>query len=348
MNILIFSKNYENYVSGYYHQDLIDSLNKLHNTYIYGPGYKNYSSDLKINDVIKKAAFFLQKIDLIIVSTSWDDDKSDNNVNPCPEINFLDVENIKKVYFLNKEYKKLNLRFKYIKENSFDCVVTVHPNYNKWEKLINTKFFKLPFGISLDRFCDLGLNRKYDFGFSGGLHQSHNDYRFLVKKKLFNPKKIRQKSNKGLPSLFKKNPFKSEYSKYNFFWAEWGARNYNLRSLLPKGKNYVYLLNKCKVFLNTPSAIGIINTRFYELMATKTLIFCPFSNQYGDLLNDMENCIMFKDDMSDFDIKFRLSIDNEELRERIVDRANKDVKRHSYDSRITDLTEKLIKFFELD
>ena len=57
-----------------------------------------------------------------------------------PEINFLDVENIKKVYFLNKEYKKLNLRFKYIKENSFDCVVTVHPNYNKWEKLINTKF----------------------------------------------------------------------------------------------------------------------------------------------------------------------------------------------------------------
>ena len=60
----------------------------------------------------------------------------------------------------------------------------------------------------------------------------------------------------------------------------------------------------------------------------------------------MENCIMFKDDMSDFDIKFRLSIDNEELR-RIVDRANKDVKRHSYDSRITDLTEKLIKFFEL-
>ena len=96
-------------------------------------------------------------------------------------------------------------------------------------------------------------------------------------------------------------------------------------------------MNRTKVFLNTPSAIGIFNTRFFELMATKSLILCPESDTYGEFLQDGHNCIMFKKDLSNFNDKLIQSIEDDNFRKGIISNAYKDVSMHSYLERVKTL-----------
>lgn len=338
-NVLIFSKNYENYVSGYYHQDIIDAFTSLTNVLLYGPGYINYSKKDTFCDVLFKLDVDVADLDLIVFSTSWDEDGSTDCVDPHPRIEVGAVD-IPKVYFLNKEYKKLDLRFEYIKKQKISLVSTVHPSAEEWQAKLNIPFFHLPFGISLDRFKDFGLAKKYDFSFTGGLHASHTDMRFNVKKQLFKDSHLATKSNKGL-SGFLRSPLKEEFEQYKIFWGEWGARNYLGRSILPTGAEYGYFMNQSKVFLNTPSALGVFNTRFFELMATKSLILCPEDSSYGSFLHNQVNCLMFKPDLSDFKKTLTMAIEDDALRECLVANACDGVKKHSYENRIIDLLDRL-------
>lgn len=337
--IIILSKNYENYTSGYYHQDIVDAFQAQANCYLYGEGYPNYNNADDINNVISKSSFDKSNIDLIACSTSWDVDFSMEMVDPHPNIDLSNIGSIPKVYFLNKEYKKLDLRFEYIKKQKFDLVCTVHPNAENWQQKIGYKFLLLPFGISLNRFKDFGLEKIYDFGFTGGLHKSHIDSRILVKKEIFREDAFEQKANHGLPAFLKPNPIKKKYQKYNIYWAEYGARNFNMRSMLPSGKQYAKFLNQFKVFLNTPSAVGIMNTRFFELMATKTLILCPRSDMYMGILEDGKNCVMFNPEMSDFQERLVACIDDGDFRKKVVENASKGIVLHSYINRIKRLIE---------
>jgi len=334
MNVLILSKNFKNYKCGHYHQDIIDAFSDLTNVYLYGPGYDNYEIDDDILDVISKSPFEENNIDLIVSSTSWDKEESSKSVDPHPNINLSEIRNIYKVYFLNKEYKKLGIRFEYIKKQNFDLVCTVHPNAKNWEEEIGVEFLYLPFGISLERFRDFGLEKKYDFSFTGNLHKTHTDSRFLAKKQIFQEGSINSLSNQGWASLFKDEMIKTKFKKYRIFWAEWGARNFFLRSALSNGRKYAQHMNRTKVSLNTPSAIGIFNPRFFELMATKSLILCPKGGNYSGLLKDGENCIMYREDMQDFDEKLIRYIEDDSLRSAIVEKAYKDVSNHSYKKRI--------------
>jgi len=232
-------------------------------------------------------------------------------------------------------------KIEYIKDNKFDMVVTTLPEekHKEWEDNTKTKFVQSHFGVNTKRFKFLNLKKTYDIAFTGSLHKKHNNKRFLVKKELFKINKLNVKSNKGIWRLISiTKPLKEEYQKYNIYWVEWSHLSRNLlgKKLLPFNREYVELLNRSKIFLNTLSAKGIFNTRFFELMATKTLIFCPEDNYYG-LLKDGENCLMFKNDLSNFKEKLKLSIENKTLREKIIENAYKEVKKHSYEQRLRDI-----------
>lgn len=323
----------KDYSSGYYHQDLIDAFEKKANCFFYGPGYPNYSQKDNIDDVIAKSPFN-SDVDLIVVATSWELEAEDvAESDPHPNINLGKISNIPKLFYLNKEYKKLSKKFEYAKKNRFDIVCTVHPDFKRWQDHIGIRFIQLPFGISLDRFRDFGLRKRWDFAFTGALHERHLDFRCRVKKEIFQNNRINQLSTHGLDALFKSSPLKAFYRKYSIFWAEFGARKVTGRPLLPVGVKYAKFLNRCKVFLNTPSAAGIFNTRNFELMATKTLILCPQAD-YSGILKDGENCMMFKHDMSDFRDKFVESVENTNKRSKIVEFAYKNVGNHSYDARV--------------
>ncbi|MFC5078916.1 hypothetical protein VTH8203_01466 [Vibrio thalassae] len=340
MNVILLSKNYSEYKSGYYHADIVGSWVSQTNCFVYGPGYSNYDSSDEISDVIKKSGFKRQEIDLIVFSTSWDEDDREDTVDPHESISVSEYEDIKRVYYLNKEYKKLDLRFEYIRRQNIDVVVTVHPEYKNWEKETGIKFIKSHFAVNLERFNYNNEKKKYDFGFTGGLHLNHLDYRSKVKMEIFKEQSVKVKSNRGLDGIINRGVIKEKYRDYDIYWAEFGAKNILGKSLLPSGEKYANFLRKFNSFLNTPSAIGIFNTRFFELMASKTLILCPRVEEYDGLMIDGVNCVMFNPDMSDFeDILKKSKMEN--YRTPIVENAYRMVKEHTYERRVLNILENI-------
>ena len=333
MNIILLTKNYEKYVSGYYHHDIVNAFNRSGNCHLYGEGYPKYNKEDTIQDVIAKSPFERGEIHLIVVGTSWEDEDSGvEKSDPHPLINLSELE-IPKIFFLNKEYKKLDRKLEYAEKNDFDLVCTVHHDYKKWADQTGLHFIQLPFAADPVRFKDFGLPKKYDFGFTGALHVSHTDIRYNIKCILFDNPKI--KSNLGLCVLFRKNPIKEKFRKYKIYWAEWGSRSIAGRSLLPSGIRYAKFLSSFKTFLSTPSATGIIGTRYFECMATKTLLFCPESEYYGDMFKNDYNCVMFKEDLSDFEEKLDYVLSDAAERNRILETAYNDfINNHTYDMRI--------------
>ena len=335
-NILLLTKNFSNYRSGNYHDDIVQSFMKKSNCIVYGPGYPQYKKNFSIEDII--SYFSHIDFDLIVFNTSWDDDTSETNVDPNPNINLSKIK-IPKIYFLNKEYKKLKERLEFAKNNAVDLVISVSPECNNWDKKIS--FLHLNFGISLDRFKPLNLNRYYDFGFTGNLHRMHTDSRFNVKKKIFKKEYMHKKSNLGLENFLKQRYENEILKNKKIYWAEWGAKSYFNQTLLPNGFKYTKLLNSCKTYLNTPSAAGIFGTRFFELMACKTAILCPADKNYFGILKDGYNCIMFNSDASDFYEKLNFILSDKDFYDSITEQAYSDVQSHSYDNRI----ESLLKIF---
>ena len=191
----------------------------------------------------------------------------------------------------------------------------------------------MPFGVDLDTFKPLGLKRKYDFSFTGNLHRDYGiEMRYKVKKRIFKAEYTDSLSSKS--RWINKNLVQETYHDYNIYWAEWGAKSFFGNSLTPSHDKYLTFLNKTKTFLNTLSAQGIFNPRFFELMATQTLIFCPKSVESYGILKDNHNAIMFNDNLSDFDEKLQSIIDGKIDTTAIIENAYFDVQMHSYHNRI--------------
>lgn len=337
MRILILAKNFENYLSGYYHDDIVKAwMLNSEKYWIWGPGYPNYNSEYNLENIIKLKK--ITNLSLIVFSTSWDDDESVTNVDPNQNINCSNT-NINTLYYLNKEYKKLNERFNYIKKNKFNYVITMNLNWKLYQKKLgsNFKVIHSHFGYNENRFVskDKINDRKWDFGFTGGLHQTHNDLRFDVKKQIFKNNYILKKSNISRFKKIKKRYTKNQISDFKIYWAEWGSKDFLNRSLLPFGKRYFSFLSDVKVFLSTPSADGLINTRFFELLACGTIIICPYGHDYDEILIDKFNCVMYRD--GDFLNTLYTILSNKSRMQKISLNAIESAKFHNYNLRIEEI-----------
>lgn len=362
MEILILSQNFERYTGGYYHQDWINSFKSLFSCDVYGPGYERYNIEDTIYDVFSK--YGNKKYDLIVASSSWDkpgQKQQDGDVNIHPNID-LSLVNIPKIYFLNKEYINIDAKLAYAKKQRFSLILTVlnQEKYQPWYDDLGIPFLQVPFAVDLNRI--VLTKKKYDFSFSGALHSNYTDLRFLVKKEIFKSnqsllqkcllylvKKIapsknwdflnslnKLPSNLGFPRFlnYNMNPVKKQFKEINVYWAERHPISYgfNLKNLLPFGNSYFRLISSSKSFLCTLSAEGIIGPRFYELMASKTLIICP-KGEYDGLLQDGYNCIMYENPVEIIDLINKVVTDNV-FAERITENAYKNIDDHTYDFRV--------------
>ena len=113
-----------------------------------------------------------------------------------------------------------------------------------------------------------------------------------------------------------------------------------LDSDLPHGENYARLINQCKAWLSTPSAIDIVGPRFYEVMASKTLLFCSKSDAYEGLFENDIHCAMFNPDLSDFDDRLFYYLNHETKRRAVIESAYSHIlKNHTWEKRIEQFTE---------
>jgi len=106
------------------------------------------------------------------------------------------------------------------------------------------------------------------------------------------------------------------------------------------------ILANCKAFLSTPSAMGIIVTRYYELMTLGTICIEPEeSTEYAagkEILKEQETCILYGKNTNSFLDSLEMSKFNKEVTENIIIKAKKEMYfKNTYSERISNLTKKL-------
>lgn len=299
LKILFFQPDYSRYPYARYHYHFLLALKRVHEIFPYGPGFEGYNLDHTIDDVLRMCPF---NPDLICFGAGWEWEwlwgHNPEEFDPHPAINVANI-GIPAVQILNKEYKKLNKKFEFIRRNNIQIVFTAHHYYSCWEDRLGVKFVHFPFAVNSNLFRDYELPKQYDFGFSGSLHVSWTDLRARIKEHLFWA--ARYKLHPYLEFwLYKLDLVKRiRYRGIDIYWGQW-------RGGTKFGSEYARLINSSKIWLATLSAKDLVGTRFYEIMASRSLLFCNRSPVYEGLFNAGEHCVMFENDLSDFDDKLFL------------------------------------------
>lgn len=324
MRILALTKSVASEGCGGYHGGLLAALAERHELRCYGPGCEGYCADDDVREVLAKCPF---RPDLILACTSWEEQSARlPQSDPHPAIRLGEVTDIPKVFFLNKEYKKLAQKLEYIRSSRFDAVFSFHHDCCQWEAQTGCRFHHVPFAVDPDVFRDYGLRKRFDVGFSGGLHSAYTDLRFRIKELLFADARV--PSSVGLRYRLRGNPLRDGHRRRRVYWVEWGARSLIGRPLIKQGRAYAKVLNRCGTFLCTPSAAGLIGTRFFEVMASGAVALCPRGGAYGGLFEEGRHCVLFDPDLSDFEDKLDYCLTHEEERAAICRRAARHVMAH--------------------
>ena len=380
---IVLTKNCENYIGVYYHNDLVKDCQKVFDCYLYGEGYPEYDLNDTFDDVVKKSNFI--EFDYVIATTSWDKEgQNDFNkeVDPHPNIELSRI-NKNKIFFINKEYRNLDEKLNYVMKNKFNTVFSVYSKekLDEWTEKTGVVFKQCHFGIDNKKFKDYGKERDIDFCFTGNLHSEYNSLRKDIKKTIFKnsvnpfgyfiskfvPKEFEEylvnfdglPSNKGFPRLFSiVNPLRKKFRQYSIYWAN-GLSNlqdnkpkkfsiawlvtgllklsFQKKPLLPFGDDYIELLNRSLVSLNTLSAEGIFNARFWELMSTGCIIICPKDDYYG-ILEDRYNCVMFeKEAEKDFENVLENILQDKKLQEIIRSNAKETARNATYEKKLREV-----------
>ena len=313
LGILVLQPDFSRYGSAYYQHQFTQALGRAHRVYQYGPGLAGYDKRHSIEDVLRLCPF---EPDLICFAAGWElEDPAVPEYDPHPAIRTSHL-GTPSVMVLNKEYKKLDRKFRFIQENRIQTVFTVHHHFERWQEQVGVPFLRFPFAVDPELFKDRGEAKRYDVGFSGALHEQWTDVRVRIRN-----------------HLFLRHPLKApRYWRIRVCWpGRWRRR--------PHGEHYARLINRSRLWISTPSAVELVGPRFYEVMACRTLLFCSRSEAYSGLFEDGEHCVMFEPDLNDFDDKLFHYLEHDSEREAIIERAYEHVRgRHTWDRRIQEFT----------
>ena len=344
MNILILQRSLLSYNSAFYQSDIVRELQNENKLFFYGPGYLNYDKKNNAQDILNK---FKSKIDLIIFLHNSVDDNGKIEFFPI----FSKVK-IKKIYFINKEYKNLQYKLNFCKKNNIDLIVTHHHDYQKYQIETNIKTIWMPFAVNSNYYKKNYIkfkDRPIDI-FTSGIVENKTQkgaYKFdrlRLAKNFYNfilgvPIKKRKKfSNLNIILAF-------DYSNYSFFRKTLCMLRFKSLNFGKKDTNdyYEHLYNS-KITYTTLSSLDLIPPKIYESMISGCLTFINSSIIYDDKkLNIKDKIIEFSNE-KDFISKINYYLNKPEESQLIIDKAVKFVERnHTWKQRIKNL----IKEFNL-
>ena len=325
LNILVLQPDFSRYTSAYYQHAFTEALGRRHRVFRYGPdkfgpGIDEYDRGHSIEDVLRRCPF---EPDLICFAAGWElEDPNVAEFDPHPAIQVTDLD-IPSVMVLNKEYKKLDKKFEFVQRNGIRMVFTVHHYFDRWQQEVGVPFIHFPFAVDPELFKDYALRKRYSIGFSGQLQQHSSDVRARIKDKLFWRRPIKFPRYWGI----------------RVFWSEGRIRWIN-----QSVESYARLISRSKMWISTPSPADLVGTRYYEIMAAKSLLFCSRHPAYDGLFNDGAHCVMFDPDLSDFDDKLFHYLNHEDERSAIVEEAHRHVlENHTWNTRIEEFTREVKK-----
>lgn len=289
MNILyidpkmkIVGKNYPVY-SGVFNE-----LEKIAACYLYEGECKD------IEQVIKECPFIP---DSIIFGIGWFASHT------FEKIKGLDEINIPVVCCMFKDHLELQEKLYFMKVNKVDQILTPLSRYKKYEEQTGVSAKVFPCAADPNIFKKRPLEKIYDFGFSGALH----DDKYYIPGS-FRTKNMREKIQNLLKSQENLNCFLNGSDEIQF-------------RILNK-EEYAEKINQSKIWLSPTAPFEDMPTRYYEIGLSGTLIFTNrIPEAYRSIFQDGINCVEFSDDLSDFLDKVHYYLKNDEERQKIINNA---------------------------
>ena len=339
MNIIFLTKNMENYDASSYQMDVIKALKKKSKVFLYGPGYKYYNYKDSIDEIEKKSGI---RNDFIIFGHSFLSDSHNKFNDPLPNLDTQNSRKLPKIAILNKEYVNLEHKLNYFKSKKVQLCFTHHHQNQKYEKFTGIKFIFWPFAVDFEKFNLKNIKKKYDLSFTGilqnlNLNADQTDLRLKIMKLFY--------FSIADINLFKKN----KYSEYHIYWNSIPryALSRHIKNLFFKKKRlndseYVSLLNTSRVFLNTLSPVQLISPRYFECLASNSIILCEKTNLYSNIF-DQKYYVEFENDLSNFEEMFSEALLKSRDTEYLSKAKNYVQKNHTWDIRISYLIDNLIR-----
>mgnify|MGYP003126009080 CR=1 FL=1 len=212
--------------------------------------------------------------------------------------------NIPTACFLYKPQNDLDKKLDFCKINDIDLIYTPIPTYQEYEDITGVKTILFPFGFDPNFFKPRNIEKTFDFGFSGALHNSA-----LYPKDSFQVQNLRPKIGEILRNS----------SDLNIFWKSSDDAS---KAFIDSYDEYATTINRAKMWLATLAAFGDVTPRHYEVLGSGTALFCQeIPEPYKFLLKDGVNCVEFKNDLSDFKDKILHYKNNPDELDKITDNA---------------------------
>ena len=331
MKIICFTKNMEKYKSAYYQKDFLYELTIQNEVFFYGADFENYYINNSIEDVIAKSGFRKDEI-VLLFAHSWliDNEKLPIQFETNLKFNKIDIP---KILILNKEYTRYEEKINWAKENRITYVFSHHTDTDKIEADSGIRTIFWPFAVNEKLFQPSEIpfeKRKYDLSYSGILqNKSYNTYHSDTRVKI-----LHEIYNVWLKMFYKK---KNKYKKFNIFFNFFSSKYKNFYYKRLNDIEYTDLQKESKLFLNTLSAGNLIGTRFFENMASRTVVFCEDIPIYDKVFHK-ELMVQFNPNISDFHDKLLYFYKNPQELESIANKAKEFVlKEHTWKKRVKDL-----------
>ena len=219
--------------------------------------------------------------------------------NPLYFEEMKELKNIKPVTvaMFHKPQNDFKEKIDFCNKNNIDIFLDYFDN---GKHITSGKVVKSWFTATPKYFHPRPIPVKYDIGFQGALHG---------KGKVKGPA---QDIRSRIGDLLNKS------NKYNAYWKSTHDLSYRTYST----EEYASKMNECKVWLSTTGEGNNGGPRYFEIALSKTLLFCndmPLVN--SDIFVDGKTCVIFKNDLSDFEEKLNFYLTNEEERNKIIDNA---------------------------
>lgn len=295
MNILYFdqaNRLAESYMYPYYGA-VYRELKRMEDVYFFGGGVSD------INSLLSK---FEVSFDCIIFGLGY---FAQGHPGAWQKINGLAELDIPTVALLHKPQTMLEEKLNFCKINKIDILADAHCTYKEFGRRVGAKSFRSWFTASPEVFYPRETEKKYDIGFSGALHGSG---------KIEGPTRdLRTR----IQTILESN------NSYNTFWN--GSDSVTTR--IKDVSEYSAKINECKIWLSTTGPMLDIGPRYFEVLLSKTLLFCNnMPVQYEGMFVDGDNCVMFENDLSNFEDKLKYYLHNDSEREAIAERGYNMVK----------------------
>ena len=217
-----------------------------------------------------------------------------------------------------KPQSNLEKKLTFCKVSEVDCVYSSVPLVVDSARKIGLHTKILPYGHFDDIFYDRGLKKEYTLGFSGALHE----YNFYPDGSFANPS-IRTKI---------RDIVLSSIDNRQVFWNGSDSVSDRIESY----DEYALTIGRSKSWVATLAAFGDVTPRYFEVLASGTVLLAEEPGEgYEDIFRDGDNCLLFKSDLSDFNEKLSIILNDSDRVLDIIKSANRDIEMHTWKKRAT-------------